>query len=167
MIKPSTLLPVVLLLLCSTAHSQGTRPLNPPLPALAAAPNNVVVIAHRGEHLHHPENTLAAFQGAIDAGADYFELDVRTTSDGNRVILHDSKLDRTTDGTGEVAQHTFQDVRALDAGSKFSAAFTGTKVPALDEALELARVVSGEARVLERLYLAWYGFHGVRSRSLV
>jgi len=98
----------------------------------------IKVIAHRGEHLHHPENTIAAFQAAIDAGADYFELDVRTTSDGKFVIMHDNTLDRTTNGTGEVHKHTFDEIRALDAGAKFSPSFAGTKVPTLDEAFDLA-----------------------------
>ena len=98
----------------------------------------IKVIAHRGEHLHHPENTMAAFQAAIDAGADYFELDVRTTSDGKFVIMHDQTLDRTTNGSGEVHSHTFDEIRALDAGAKFSPSFAGTKVPTLDEAFDLA-----------------------------
>jgi glycerophosphoryl diester phosphodiesterase len=98
----------------------------------------IKVISHRGEHLHHPENTMAAFQAAIDSGADYFELDVRTTSDGKFVIMHDGTLDRTTNGTGEVYKHTFDEIRALDAGAKFSPAFAGTKVPTLDEAFDLA-----------------------------
>ena len=110
-----------------------------PATALAAEPGKIVVISHRGEHLHHPENTMPAFQAAIDAGADYFELDVRTTSDGKFVIMHDNTLDRTTNGTGEVYKHTFDEIRALDAGAKFSPAFAGTKVPTLDEALELAK----------------------------
>src|SRR5947209_4506366 len=62
---------------------------------------HVVVIAHRGEHLSHPENTIAAFQAAVDAGADFFELDVRTTSDGKFVLMHDSTVDRMTNGHGE------------------------------------------------------------------
>ncbi|WP_158794784.1 glycerophosphodiester phosphodiesterase family protein [Granulicella sp. L60] len=98
----------------------------------------IKVISHRGEHLHHPENTMPAFQAAIDAGADYFELDVRTTSDGKFVIMHDNTLDRTTNGTGEVYKHTFDEIRALDAGAKFAPAFAGTKVPTLDEAFDLA-----------------------------
>lgn len=98
----------------------------------------IKVIAHRGEHVHHPENTMAAFQAAIDAGADYFELDVRTTSDGKFVIMHDNTLDRTTNGSGEVHKHTFDEIRALDAGVKFSPSFAGTKVPTLDEAFDLA-----------------------------
>src|SRR6202046_4902845 len=99
----------------------------------------IKVISHRGEHLHHPENTMPAFQAAIDAGADYFELDVRTTSDGKFVIMHDNTLDRTTNGTGEVHKHTFDEIRALDAGAKFSPSFAGTKVPTLDEAFDLAK----------------------------
>jgi len=125
-------------LLGGAASAQTTSTAYVPATALAAAPEKIVVIAHRGEHLHHPENTMPAFQAAIDAGADYFELDVRTTSDGKFVIMHDGTLDRTTNGTGDVYKHTFDEVRALDAGAKFSAAFAGTKVPTLDEALDLA-----------------------------
>lgn len=92
----------------------------------------VAVIAHRGEHLSHPENTLAAYRAAVEAGADYFEVDVRTTRDGHLVLLHDATVDRTTNGRGEVRAMTFAEVRALDAGGG------GAQVPTLDEALELA-----------------------------
>lgn len=98
----------------------------------------IIVISHRGEHLHHPENTVPAFQAAIDAGADFFEVDVRTTSDGKLVLMHDQSVDRTTNGTGLVRNLTFAQIRSLDAGSKFSPAFAGTHVPTFDEALELA-----------------------------
>ena len=107
-------------------------------PAPEGTSKKIVVIAHRGEHLHHPENTMPAFQAAIAAGADYFELGVRTTSDGKFVIMHDNTLDRTTNGTGEVHKHTFDEIRSLDAGAKFSPAFAGTNVPTLDEAFDLA-----------------------------
>lgn len=119
--------------------SQSLRgPYLPPA-ALSTQPGKVAIIAHRGEHLQHPENTLPAFHAAIDAGADYIELDVRTTSDGKLVLMHDSMLNRTTDGSGELKKHTFDEIRSLDAGARFSAAFAGTQVPTLDEALELAR----------------------------
>jgi len=97
-----------------------------------------VVIAHRGEHRAHPENTLPAFQAAIDAGADFFELDVRTTSDGHLVLMHDRAVDRTTNGSGAVREITFDQIRALDAGARFSPRFAGTKVPSFEEALALA-----------------------------
>src|ERR1022692_2335395 len=102
------------------------------------AADRIAVIAHRGEHRAHPENTLPAFQAAIDAGADFFELDVRTTSDGGLVLMHDRKVDRTTNGTGAVREMTFDQIRALDAGAKFSPQFAGTKVPSLEEALARA-----------------------------
>lgn len=91
----------------------------------------IAVIAHRGEHLSHTENTLPAFQAAIDAGADYFECDVRTTADGRLVLMHDGTVDRTTNGKGRVSDLTFDQIRALDA--------RGSRVPAFKEALELAR----------------------------
>jgi glycerophosphoryl diester phosphodiesterase len=90
----------------------------------------ITVISHRGEHLSHPENTLPAFQAAIDAGADFFELDVRTTSDGRLVLMHDRTVDRTTNGKGKVRDLTFDQVRALTAG--------GSAVPTFEEALNLA-----------------------------
>jgi glycerophosphoryl diester phosphodiesterase len=98
----------------------------------------IVVVSHRGEHLAHPENTLPAFEAAIEAGADFFELDVRTTSDGRLVLMHDGTVNRTTGGTGKVRELTFDQIRALDAGAKFDAKFTGTKVPTFEEGLNLA-----------------------------
>jgi glycerophosphoryl diester phosphodiesterase len=104
-----------------------------------AQPRQVVAISHRGEHLHHPENTLLAFQAAIDAGADYFEVDVRTTSDGKLVLSHDGSVSRRTNAKGDIGKMTFEEVRALDAGIKSGPEFAGTKVPTFDEALDLAR----------------------------
>src|SRR5246500_1006729 len=92
---------------------------------LASQPRRVVAIAHRGEHLHHPENTIPAFEEAIRLGADFIEVDVRTTSDGKLVLSHDATVDRCTNGHGEVAKMTFDEIRALDAGA-------GTKVPTFD-----------------------------------
>jgi glycerophosphoryl diester phosphodiesterase len=107
-------------------------------PSVTPEPGKVVVISHRGEHLRHPENTLAAFQAAIDAGADFFEMDVRTTSDGKFVLLHDATVNRMTSATGPVSDFRFEQIRALDVGAKFSPEFAGTKIPTMDEALDLA-----------------------------
>ncbi|MEO7142965.1 MAG: glycerophosphodiester phosphodiesterase family protein [Bryobacteraceae bacterium] len=103
-----------------------------------AQSKHVVAISHRGEHLHHPENTIAAFQAAVDAGADFFELDVRTTSDGELVLMHDSTVDRTTNGKGQIANMTFAEIRKLEAGAKMGDRFRGTRVPSFDEALAFA-----------------------------
>ncbi len=99
----------------------------------------VAVISHRGEHLHHPENTLPAFRAAIESGADFIEIDVRTTIDGRLVLMHDGSVDRRTDGHGDVAKMTFAEIRKLDAGVKSGAEFAGTIVPTFDEAMELAK----------------------------
>jgi len=99
----------------------------------------VVAIAHRGEHLIHPENTIPAFEEAIRLGADFIEVDVRTTADGKLVLSHDGKVDRRTNGKGEVSKMTFEEIRVLDAGIKSGPKFAGTKIPTFDEALELAR----------------------------
>ena len=125
------------LLACTLILSSATG-LAQTLMTVPQATPQIVAIAHRGEHLHHPENTIPAFQAAIDAGADYFEADIRTTSDGKLVIMHDDTADRTTNGSGPVSNMTFDQVRALDAGAKFSREFAGTRVPTFDEILDLA-----------------------------
>ena len=109
------------------------------LAAARAQSRRVVAIAHRGEHLHHPENTMPAFEEAVRLGADYIEVDVRTTADGKLVLSHDGNVDRCTDGKGEVARMTFDEVRALDAGIKLGPEFKGTRVPTFDEVLDYAR----------------------------
>jgi glycerophosphoryl diester phosphodiesterase len=96
-----------------------------------AQTRRVVAIAHRGEHLHHPENTVPAFQSAIDLGADFIEVDVRTTADGKLILSHDATVNRCTNGHGEVARMTFDELRALDAG--------GARMPSFSEVLDLAR----------------------------
>ena len=99
----------------------------------------IAVISHRGEHLRHPENTLPAFRSAIEAGADFIEVDVRTTSDGKLVLMHDATVDRCTNGHGEVAKMTFEEIRKLDAGAKSGTEFAGTRAPTFQEVLELAK----------------------------
>jgi glycerophosphoryl diester phosphodiesterase len=96
------------------------------------------VIAHRGESIHAPEQTLAAFRLAVELGADMIEADVRRTRDGRLVMLHDARVDRTTDGHGLVSELSFDQVRSLDAGAWFSPAFTGERIPTLDELFDLA-----------------------------
>jgi glycerophosphoryl diester phosphodiesterase len=80
-----------------------------------------LVIAHRGASAQAPENTLPAFEVAVQRGADAFELDVRLTADGAPVVIHDDTLDRTTDGTGLVRSHTLAELRSVDAGARFTA----------------------------------------------
>src|SRR5215471_8049667 len=87
---------------------------------------------HRGNPAEHPENTLASFRSAIELGVDMIECDVHLSSDGELIVIHDHTLDRTTDGTGLVAQRTLAELRRLDAGG-------GERMPLLPEVCELAR----------------------------
>lgn len=93
--------------------------------------------AHRGDNKNAPENTLPAIALAVQKQAHQIEFDVQRTSDGQLVIMHDATVDRTTNGSGKVAEMTFEQIRALDAGSWFSEKFAGTQVPTPEEVLEL------------------------------
>lgn len=92
--------------------------------------------AHRGARAYAPENTLLAFSMAFDLGAEAIECDVQTTRDDQLVIIHDGKVDRTTDGSGYVAEQTLSELRALDAGTGWR---VHQRIPTLDEAFDLVR----------------------------
>ena len=94
------------------------------------------LIAHRGDCAAYPENTVAAFKAAVRHGAEMIELDGWRCKTGELVVVHDSKVDRTTDGKGRVADLTFAEIKSLDAGVRKGARFAGTRVPTLEEALE-------------------------------
>ena len=96
-----------------------------------------LLIGHRGYPAKFPENTLASFEGAMQAGCDMIELDVTLTKDRKVVVIHDDTLDRTTTGTGPVRGHDLAEVKALDAGSWFGACFAAERVPELSEVMEL------------------------------
>lgn len=100
-----------------------------------------LVIAHRGDSAHRPENTLSSFASALEVGAEVVELDVHLTSDGHVVVIHDPLIDRTTDGRGAVRDLTLQQVRAVSAGypERFGSEFRGERVPTLSEALNFLR----------------------------
>ncbi len=96
--------------------------------------------AHRGFSFAAPENTLYAFEEAINVGADYIELDVQQTKDGQLVVFHDSTLDRTTDGSGLLSDYTYNQICGLSAGSWFDKGdvnFSDAAIPLLSEVLEL------------------------------
>ena len=96
-----------------------------------------LVIAHRGDVVNAPENTLPAFLGAYELGADGVELDVRMTRDRQLVIFHDRTLRRTGGKRGLVSNATLEEVRTLDVGGWFSPEFRGERAPTLDEVFEL------------------------------
>ena len=97
------------------------------------------IVGHRGASARAPENTAASFSTALDAGVDAIELDVGRTKDGHVVVLHDATLDRTTSGRGRLADRTWLELSALDAGSWLSRRFAGERLLDLDGALALVR----------------------------
>lgn len=99
----------------------------------------VVICAHRGASGSAPENTLAAITAAIDCGATMIEIDIQITRDNRIVVFHDEDLSRTTNGTGDIRDTLYDDVRTLDAGSWFDARFSNEHIPLLDEALALIK----------------------------
>lgn len=104
----------------------------------------VLNIAHRGGRREWPEHTLLAYEEALKSGSNVLELDLHATSDNVIVVMHDSRVDRTTDGTGAIKEMTFEEIRALEAGYDFTTDMgstfpyrgVGLKVPTLEEVLE-------------------------------
>ena len=104
------------------------------------ARNGVYVVAHRGAHDGIPENSLAAYQKAIDLGCDFVEIDVRTTKDGKFVSMHNAAIDEYVTGAkGKVRDLTFDELKALDIGSRVGPEWKDTRIPACEEILELCQ----------------------------
>jgi glycerophosphoryl diester phosphodiesterase len=97
------------------------------------------VAAHRGNVEGFPENTMPAFESAYALGVDMIELDLRMTSDGEIVVIHDSTVDRTSNGHGIVSNMTLEELKTLDFGIRKSEDFRGTRIPTFREFLELTR----------------------------
>jgi glycerophosphoryl diester phosphodiesterase len=96
-----------------------------------------LIIAHRGYRTKYPENTLVAFEAALDAGAHMLELDVRLAKDRKMVVIHDENLERTTGKSGPVSSYTLAELKALNVGGWFQPCFGAQRIPTLEEILEL------------------------------
>jgi glycerophosphoryl diester phosphodiesterase len=110
----------------------------PPSPFRRSVTGRVSIVAHRGLSATAPENTMAAFRLAAEAGCDLLEFDVHLTKDDQLVVIHDDTLDRTTNGAGYVRDRTLAEIQALDA-SYGNAAYAGERVPTLDQLVGWAR----------------------------
>ncbi len=95
-----------------------------------------LVLGHRGDCAHAPENTIAAFRQALEAGADGIELDARLTRDKVVMVLHDAGVDRVSNGHGRLASMTQAEVEQLDAGASFDRRFAGEQIPTLQKVFE-------------------------------
>ena len=91
------------------------------------------VMAHRGYSGMYPENTMLAFEKAVEAGADGIELDVHKTKDGVLVVHHDERVDRTTDGTGRICDLTFEELRRFNAAARWEGKFGVLPIPSFEE----------------------------------
>jgi glycerophosphoryl diester phosphodiesterase len=94
-------------------------------------------VAHRGHSIAYPENTVEAYRKAIELGIEMIECDVNITREGKLVMIHDSTLDRTTNGSGRVSALTWEEIQSLDAGGKFKPEFAGARIPATEDTLLL------------------------------
>ena len=138
-----------------------------------------IPFAHRGGAKRWPENTLVAFENAADLGYSHIETDIHETSDGHFVLFHDPTLERTTNGQGNLADHTLAELKKLDAGHNFveegSYSFRGAdvRIPTLEEALELdsticynLEVKPPDPKLAKRLW-EFIEHHGIHDRVLV
>ncbi len=117
----------------SSSFSVQAQKRNGALPHSSTA---FVVIAHRGNHVFYPENTISAIQAAIEAGAQYVEIDLRETIDSVMILMHDATVDRTTDGKGAVSSLGYAQIKALHTTAKDGQLYT---IPLFSEVLQLCK----------------------------
>ncbi|MCW3159108.1 glycerophosphodiester phosphodiesterase family protein [Micropruina sonneratiae] len=120
--------------------------------------------AHRGASARQPENTIAAFVAAMEAGADGVELDVQLSADGVPVVIHDEKVERTHAGTGWVASHTVEQLQALPSVLKPKADPLTTRIPTLAEVLDL--LAAGNQRINIELKNSVKPYKGLEAKVL-
>ncbi len=124
---------LLLMLAVGCATTQIATPTAPTIPT--PAKNKIIFIGHRGAAGEAPENTLAAFQRGVEVGADAVELDVHLSKDGELVVIHDPRIERTSDGTGIVRELTFAEIRRVNAAAKFKGGtdYGAQQIPTLQE----------------------------------
>ena len=123
---------VSIFLFCAAFVAMGQSTTAP----LPVSKNGFIVIAHRGSHQVKPENTIAAMEAAIKAGADYVEIDLRSTKDGKLVLCHDETVDRTTNGKGRVKDLTYEEIAILTIIGKDGNTY---HIPTFSEVLSICR----------------------------
>jgi glycerophosphoryl diester phosphodiesterase len=146
-----TIASVAVLVLAPGATTAYAANLMGPLRAPGEA---AFIAAHRGDRATAPENTVPAFEAAVVSGSGFVEVDVQLTADGFPVIIHDRTVDRTTTGTGAVADLTLAEIRTLDAGSWYAPAFAGVQVPLWGEFLDTL-VGANDVTALVELKHTW------------
>jgi glycerophosphoryl diester phosphodiesterase len=108
-------------------------------PKLPFSKNRFIVISHRGNHVEAPENTLTSYENAINVGADYIEIDLRTTKDSALVIMHDGTIDRMTNGKGKVSELTLSELLAYQVKEQSKPEWGKFSIPQFEEVLKLVK----------------------------
>ena len=157
--KQLLLLLIVLLSLAAVVYLYSQDFFREPTP-----PKRPYIIAHRGASGIAPENTLVAIRKAMEQEADFVEIDLHMTRDGELVVIHDDRLDRTTNGKGMVKDHLLPDLKALDAGSWFDDSFMGEAIPTLGEVMDL---VNGRCFLLIELKKYKQGYYAGMAREVL
>jgi glycerophosphoryl diester phosphodiesterase len=124
--------------------------------------NRPLIIAHRGASAYAPENTLSAFKKAVQLGADGIELDVQLSKDGQVVVIHDTWVNRTSNGNGRVKQLTLKQLKALDFGNWFSADFKDESICTLEEVFSLLKDWNGLINV--EIKKEWLQFNSIEKK---
>ena len=125
--------------------------------------SNPLIIAHRGASGHAPENTIAAIDKAIEMGADVIEIDVHLTKDNVVMVMHDKKLNRTTNQKGLIKNFNWEEIKDADAGSWFSEKFAGEKIPTLEQVIQH---VNGRTILLIEIKKGGECYPGIERRIL-
>lgn len=128
-----TLLTIAIITISFTIHAQQS------LAPLPKSEHKFIVISHRGNHVAAPENTLKSYENAIAVGADYIEIDLRTTKDSQLVIMHDGSIDRMTNGKGKIKDLTLAELLAYQVEEKSQPAWGKFKIPQFEEVLKLVK----------------------------
>ena len=124
------------------------------------------IFAHRGCSGEHPENTMAAFRAACAAGADGIELDVQLTKDGEVVVIHDERIDRTTNGIGFVRDFRYKQLKLFDAGSWFNRRYSRETIPALRDVLDYIKSEMPDMKVNIELKNDVFPYEGLEENVL-
>ncbi|MBD7938257.1 glycerophosphodiester phosphodiesterase [Cytobacillus sp. Sa5YUA1] len=125
-----------------------------------------MIFAHRGLSGRFPENTMLAFEAARKAGVHGIELDVQLSKDGELVIIHDEKINRTTDGTGFIRDFKYKDIVQFDAGSWFDTEFNHARIPHLEEVFQWAKEDHNELVINVELKNDVFRYDGMEEKVL-
>lgn len=124
----------------------------------------IEAMAHRGASIAFPENTLPAFEEAVRVKADGIELDVHFSKDHELIVMHDEKIDRTTDGTGQIRHYTLEELKRFNAGAHFKGEPIVTQIPTLQEVFQLLKERNYQGTLNIELKTDYFTYEGIEKK---